>query len=821
MIHNMGNHDMNQPGHDSMSKTKICLWIKNDDTQCIFKAVKGKNYCKLHKKFEDVFKPEELSSLERCKKCKKFSRELNKKNLCEKCQVLRNKNIIRLSEKRSKDKSKCKWTNQKDGPCPWKVDNGKRFCKRHSNYEEYTDEQLKLFIRCTRCRNMFMPEKNNDTILFKTCDKCRTVTSKKANDKQRKKKIEKFGICRGIILKTNKRCTHKCLPNDNYCGEHQSYKKYIKLTENGDRICSNWIRGCFNILDDDDLSKCKNCKLLTDNKRINKKDLIIEKYDIYKSEANRRNIPWELSFDTFKNIVTKKCYYCDYTTGIVGVDRIFSDGKYVLSNIVPCCKYCNYMKCDRTMEQFKYSIIHLMFKYLKEPISEQYYKYDKNLYLDAFKRKSYKQTINMYKYDAARRNVQFDIDSNLYTKITGDSCYYCGLFGESGGANGIDRIDSNYSYQENNIVPCCKTCNIMKNDLSVDMFKSKIRNIYSKFILGKKVTYNDDKTKMLKLLTNKNISVSDYQSARLIKNPTFYINKIYDCSTSINNFQLKLEFVNSTTKIPFSIWKFYRRYISSFRRLKKSKIVGRRLYILVKDLYTDKYVGIIALSSDIKHIKPRDEFIGWDNSCITNGRLQHLFNISTCVPTQPFGYNYNGGKLLTSLVFSKEVYQKIYETYGIYPQGFTTFGLYGKAIQYDRLPCIKFLGYTHGTSTANIGGEVNELSKSILIKNGYDTYTDKLYNVKKALRLLHIPIEDYLQSNKKGVYFGFTHTDSKKYLTLRSDVPPNPLENAKNINEIAQWWKQRWALKRHKHLEKCNRLKTYSDCVDDIFREIG
>ena len=31
--------------------------------------------------------------------------------------------------------------------------------------------------------------------------------------------------------------------------------------------------------------------------------------------------------------------------------------------------------------------------------------------------------------------------------------------------NGIDRVDSNIGYTNENSVPCCKTCNFAKNDL--------------------------------------------------------------------------------------------------------------------------------------------------------------------------------------------------------------------------------------------------------------------------------------------------------------------------------------------------------------------
>jgi hypothetical protein len=73
-------------------------------------------------------------------------------------------------------------------------------------------------------------------------------------------------------------------------------------------------------------------------------------------------------------------------------------------------------------------------------------------------------------------------------------------------------------------------------------------------------------------------------------------------------------------------------------------------------------------------------------------------NLSTCVGLQPFAFNYNGGKLLVKLAFSKEVMDKFYEKYNEQLLGIITTGLYGKSIQYDRLKELKFIGYTSGNS---------------------------------------------------------------------------------------------------------------------------
>lgn len=47
--------------------------------------------------------------------------------------------------------------------------------------------------------------------------------------------------------------------------------------------------------------------------------------------------------------------------------------------------------------------------------------------------------------------------------------------------NGLDRIDSPKGYSQNNVVTCCKKCNIAKSTMTIIEFKEWINKIYFKF----------------------------------------------------------------------------------------------------------------------------------------------------------------------------------------------------------------------------------------------------------------------------------------------------------------------------------------------------
>ena len=75
----------------------------------------------------------------------------------------------------------------------------------------------------------------------------------------------------------------------------------------------------------------------------------------YKSNAQRRNINFNLSKEEFINIISQPCYYCGAISNqekLIGIDRIDSSKDYTLDNCVPCCDMCNKMKLDYSVKEW-------------------------------------------------------------------------------------------------------------------------------------------------------------------------------------------------------------------------------------------------------------------------------------------------------------------------------------------------------------------------------------------------------------------------------------------------------------------------------------
>lgn len=84
--------------------------------------------------------------------------------------------------------------------------------------------------------------------------------------------------------------------------------------------------------------------------------------------------------------------------------------------------------------------------------------------------------IRSIKSGAKERGLSFNLTNENVKQLLHESCYYCG----TPHADGIDRIDSFKPYSEDNVVPCCKVCNIMKNKFSMETFMEHIKAIYER-----------------------------------------------------------------------------------------------------------------------------------------------------------------------------------------------------------------------------------------------------------------------------------------------------------------------------------------------------
>lgn len=706
------------------------------------------------------------------------------------------------------------------------------FCKMHKYLENKVDPNNLSF--CSHCNCVLTNDMGLESLENLKCTKCIQI---------------KF--CQGISQK-NKQCAYKALENDDYCELHQSFKKWKELTDAGIKICLNWVRGCWtNVFTD--TNYCSNCvnklqkelkikttfienavkfnneteenkmcigcnhlfpndKLLENdqcakcNKNSQKnvdnyvpKDLFEQKINSYKEGAKKRNLPFTITDMECLKLFSKKCYYCGFINQEhgIGIDRADNSKGYLKSNCVPCCTQCNIMKRDHDL---------VTFIKLCQHIATINNKFDGNLDYSLFET-SVNPSFTSYFKGAQERNLDFKLSLKDFNSLINSPCSYCSTSIDTelyNGSGGIDRKNNLIGYTKINSVSCCKTCNYLKHTQSDSDFIKKCA-IISKYrslnidedieekLIDKLYDYLDGSLKRIK---PNFLHTYDYYNSRIWTGTINEVPKIKIC----------LEFVES--KEQKDLWNYYRYTVSSLETFKTENFIGRTICILVKDLNSRKYLGIISLSSDVKNLKMRDEYIGWtsDNKFKDN-MLNRIMNLSTCVSLQPFGFNFNGGKLLVKLAFSKEVMDKYFNKYNEELLGIITTGLYGKSIQYDRLKEIKFIGMTAGSSTYKIPPEITKLCREYLLvsHNKITNKTSKLYVISDAIQKLKLPRELFLTDNPKGIYFGYTYENSKIILCGKKKTPKNSL--CKPANEMFNEWYNRWAIQRYTNLKNTNRIK--------------
>lgn len=95
-----------------------------------------------------------------------------------------------------------------------------------------------------------------------------------------------------------------------------------------------------------------------------------------------------------------------------------------------------------------------------------------------------------YRDGAKKRGYKFNLTKKEFRELTEQDCYYCGtspsqihINGKNGGYvyNGVDRLDNNKGYFLSNCVPCCKTCNFAKSEMTQDEFANWIYSVYHNF----------------------------------------------------------------------------------------------------------------------------------------------------------------------------------------------------------------------------------------------------------------------------------------------------------------------------------------------------
>ena len=105
---------------------------------------------------------------------------------------------------------------------------------------------------------------------------------------------------------------------------------------------------------------------------------------------------------------------------------------------------------------------------------------------------AFNQMFTSMRRSATYRKYKWQLTKEQVSTLTKQNCHYCGTkptqIAKQAGCNGIytynglDRVDNGRGYEINNVVPCCRSCNMAKNIKTTEEFKAWIHRIYEHFV---------------------------------------------------------------------------------------------------------------------------------------------------------------------------------------------------------------------------------------------------------------------------------------------------------------------------------------------------
>jgi hypothetical protein len=283
-----------------------------------------------------------------------------------------------------------------------------------------------------------------------------------------------------------------------------------------------------------------------------------------------------------------------------------------------------------------------------------------------------------------------------------------------------------------------------------------------------------------------------------------------------------------------------------------SQTPGRFLKFLITDGNAERtrYLGAVSVSSDVITIKDRDSYIGWTSENKLDDRRLVYSAIGSCImSTQPFGYNFLGGKLVACLVTSsvvRNVWKKLYDQTLV---GMTTTSLYGSYSMYNSLKWWHKCGTSAGKIPIKPDDKVYETWHE-WIKNNRKVEYDKKMTQKENIsgpvtgakqrvismmfQELNLKTHEYVHGYERGVYYSCFYENTKDFLCNKITDDKLVMKKlfADDTKSIFDWWKPK-AKDRYLKLKSENNLKkdvlyynsmmdmTYQHAKSKFFQEVG
>ena len=278
---------------------------------------------------------------------------------------------------------------------------------------------------------------------------------------------------------------------------------------------------------------------------------------------------------------------------------------------------------------------------------------------------------------------------------------------------------------------------------------------------------------------------------------------------------------------------FYIKYLTATSsHVIEHNIPGRELRWLVREKNSGKIMGFIRFGSPTINSKPRNNWLGRAPDLSVFNR--HAVMGFAIVPSQPFGYNYLGGKLLALMCVSHYAREQVSKVFEKDIALFETTSLYGSttsASQYDGLkPFIRYKGLTDSQFTPLLHKEsFHKLHNKFKEWNHGEPLTEnrasskKMKRQNKMISIIRNSLKDEEKLNEFNsiIQMAFGLTQRKRayvsdygYQNVKEVILGEHKKLIKGQNwekfeydNIIKWWKKK-AGKRYEKLKSEGRFRT-------------
>jgi hypothetical protein len=285
-------------------------------------------------------------------------------------------------------------------------------------------------------------------------------------------------------------------------------------------------------------------------------------------------------------------------------------------------------------------------------------------------------------------------------------------------------------------------------------------------------------------------------------------------------------------EIPSETWETLLSITSSHINIQP---VGKQVRLAVKEKNTGKFVGFIRLGSPVINCQPRNKLLGqvftqqpewakrFNDACLMGFVI---------VPSQPFGFNYLGGKLLAAICTSHTVREIANKKYGMNLCLFETTSLYGstkQVSQYDGMkPYLRYQGLTESDFLPMMHGKpYTDLVSFVESKVGKivddDISSRKLKISMKIISLTRAALKgtselaDYdttienakkLTEQKRYYTSDYGYSNYIDYINCKTDtLIAGPNYEKFELENVIKWWKNK-ATNRYETLKSEGRLRS-------------